>query len=339
MTDKFEYILIKDPHFKWNFKNSIRKPGWEKKMDDKIYQVISYMKEKKIKNLFFTGDVFDKSKISSWSFSQFQANMKRLRYFKDAGITVYSNLGNHDLSNGGRENIKDTIFAAAIDLGLLTYIGTGMEPIRFEAGVGEVLLFGVDYHVSIDKVIDEIKRVGDYPRGQQSVKICLTHSNITADTEKLSDLTYGQLSVYDIDTIGCGHYHICPKDGAIQELNRTTFLNPWNFSRESRDYFSKLDEHKPEFIHAEIYFVPNADPHFHYEEIFLDVGKFSETFHVDIINLLQELGKSKFGFFDEVGEDLEQDEDMSDDAVLLHNLAKTYEISEESIKIAKELIS
>ncbi len=337
MNNTFEYVLIKDPHFAFAFRNNIRKHPWEKAIDDKLDQIISYMISNKVKNLFFTGDVFDKSIKKKWSLSQFQANKKRLQRFKNAGIDLYSNAGNHDYFSG-LEDIKDTAFGEMVEAGLLTYVGTSMEPIRFPIdNIGEVLLFGIDYHVSTDKVLDEIKQVSTYPRGRQSSKICLIHSNVTSDTTQLTDFTYGQLATNDIDVFGCGHYHLMPKGGSIQEVNGTHFLNPWNLTRVTRDYDVKLDEHKPEFIHARIQFVPDMDPIYDFQEVFLNVGKFSETFNVDVINMLQQLGKERFQFFKEV--ELNPDEDMNDDDVLLNTIAESRAISESSVKIARELLS
>ncbi len=328
MNNSFEFILVKDPHFQYAFRNNIRLSGWEKDIDHKINQIISYMTDHSIKNLFFTGDVFDKSKRKDWSFSQFQANMERLRWFKDAGIKIYSNLGNHDLSNGGRESIEDTIFEMAVELGLLNYIGSGMDPIKFPVGnidkdndgsLGEVLLFGVDYHLSPDKINYELQSINDFPRGLQSSKLVLMHSNITSNNTRLTDFTYEQLSGFDIDMIGCGHYHLVPEGGAIQSLNGTTFLNPFNLSRVARDYLVKMDEHRPEFIHTKITFLPGVKPQEESKEIFLDVKKFSEAFSIETIKL-------------------ELEEDLSDDDKLLENLARINQITEKSIKLAKELL-
>ena len=340
-NNTFEYVFVKDMHLMYNFRNNIRQTGWEKAVDDKLRQIIDYMTVNKITNLFTAGDIFDKT--SDWSFKQFQANVERLRWFKKAGIKLYSNLGNHDMAQG-RESVEGTIFKAAVDLDLLTYVGSGMEPIQFsiDGEANEVLLFGVDYHVSLGKVIDEVCRVSDYPRCQQSTKTCklvLMHSNVTSEKSILSDLTYGQLADYDIDIFNLGHYHLVPSGGAIQKLKDSTFLNPWNLTRVSRDYHAKLDEHKPEFIHTKITFVKDQKPTVEAKEIFLKVGKFSETFNVDTINMLQELGKGKFAFFDDVGLDGMEKEEMSDDEVLLQSIAKAKEISEDSIKIAKELLS
>ncbi len=323
-------------HLMYNFRNNVRKPGWEKAIDDKLQQIIDYMNINNITDLFTAGDIFDKT--TDWSFKQFQANIERLRWFKDAGIKIHSNLGNHDMASG-REHVDGTVFKAAVDLDLINYIGTGMEPVVFEVGGSEVLLFGIDYHSDTSKVLLELKEVSEYPRGIQSSKICLTHANITTEKEIVTDLSYNQISNYDIDTLCCGHWHLCPKEGAVLELNKTHFLNPWNLSRVTREYHTKLDEHKPEFIHSTITFDEDGPPVYNFEEVFLEVGKFTESFQVDIINMLQEMGKKKsqFGFFDEI--ELDSEEDLNDDEILLKTIAESQKISEASVNIAKGLLS
>ncbi len=336
----FDYVLVKDPHLAFGFRNNIRKSGWEKAIDDKLQQIITYMTDNKIENLFFTGDIFDKSRRKDWSLNQYQANKKRLKQFKDAGIKIYSNAGNHDYFDGA-ETIEGTAFGEMVDLGLLNYVGTDSEPVVFPVGndgdLGEVLLFGIDYHVSNEKVMDQVREVSAYPRGPQSSKLLLMHSNVTSDTVQLTDFTYGQLAGYDINVFNLGHWHLMPHDGAIQEFKDTYFLNPWNLSRVTREYHVKLDEHRPEFIHTRITFLPETKPQYDFKEIFLNVGKFSETFNVDIINMLQEMGKDRFNFFNEV--ELDPDEDMNDDEILLTTIAESREISENSVKIAKELLA
>jgi len=335
MTDSFEYIFVKDMHLMFKFRNNIRKHGWEKDIDYKLKQIIDYMVVNNIKYLFTAGDIFEKTK--DWSFKQFQANMDRLKLFKKAGITLFSNLGNHDMTNG-RESVEDTVFQAAVELGLVTHVGSDMAPYKFLTQKDkEVLLFGIDYHQSLTRVLDELDVVSNYKRQTESasVKLLLIHSNITDKNIQLTDFSYEQLSQFDIDIINCGHYHLVPEGGAIQEVGGTHFLNPWNLTRVSRDYAVKLDEHRPEFIHARINFVP--DPVFDFQEIFLETKKFSEAFNIDLINMLQELGKSEFDFFKNI--ELEQDEDMNSDEKLLETLAEAHKITKESIQIAKELLT
>ena len=336
MSNSFNYVFIKDMHLQFGFQVGIRKRGWEKDVDNKLRQIIDYMRANNIKYLFTAGDIFDKSLRKQWSFSQFQANKKRLQWFEDAGISIYSNLGNHDYFEG-HEVLEGTVFSEMVDLNLITYIGSEMEPIQFPVGKkGKILLFGIDYHQSETKILNELKDIDDYPKEQQSSKICLMHSNITSDNTRLTDFTYKQLSVNNIDVLCCGHYHLVPAGGAIQEINGTHFLNPWNLTRVSRDYHTKLDEHRPEFIHGTVTFNDDTDPIYEFKEIFLDVKKFSEAFNIDIINMLQDLGKNRFEFFDNV--ELKLDEDASDDEKLIHTIAEAHGITENSINIAKELL-
>jgi len=332
-SDKLEYLMIKDPHFSFSFRNNIRKAGWERAIDDKLTQIIDYALLNQISSILFTGDVFEKSKRRDWSFAQFQANKKRLQRFKDAGLVVYSNLGNHDMMDGS-EDISGTVFGEMRDLGLINYIGTGMNPYVFEVGSVRIGLFGIDHHQNQETILEELSRISLYP--EIDYKIMLMHSNVTDTNTRLTDFTYNQLSTYSIDIINCGHWHLEPEGGAIQDLNGTYFLNPWNLTRVMRDYHVKLDEHKPSFIHSSIS-VDNNDIQSSFKEIELRVLPFSEAFNPDIINLLQELGKDSFKFFEKIS--LDQDDDISDDETLIDSLAKAYDISENSIKIAKELLT
>jgi len=338
MVNSFNFIMIKDPHFMFGFRNAVRKHGWERAIDHKINQIISYALENKIENIFFTGDVFEKSKKKDWSFNQFQANKERLEKFKNAGLNIYSNAGNHDYFMG-HEDIKGTVFGEMQELGLINYVGTRTPSTDFLIGPeykneNYVELYGIDHHQSIDKVLDELDRKSQFNSG--AFKILLMHSNITDEQTRLTDFTYDQLSKYNFDVICCGHWHLAPKGGAIQTINGTTFLNPWNLTRVMRDYHVKLDEHKPSFIHGNIVKVGEEFTS-GFKEIQLDVQPFSEAFNTDVINMLQEMGKEGFKFFEEI--ELDQEEDLNDDAELLRSIAEHYNISENSIKIAKELLT
>jgi predicted phosphodiesterase len=343
MIPSFEFLLIKDPHFMFGFRNNIRKHGWEKDIDDKIDQIINYATSNNITYIFFTGDVFEKNKRKDWSFNQLQQNKSRLKRFKNAGLTIFSNMGNHDYFDG-RESPENTVFGEMVEMGLIKYIGTRKKPFVFHVQHDfmqkdaspdsdfDVYLFGINHHQSTEKVLEELERISSL---KVSPKIVLMHSNITDTREIVTDFTYDQLSVFDIDIIGCGHWHLAPENGEVQKINNTYFLNPWNLTRVVRDYHVKLDEHTPEFIHGKIVKVGD-DFSFDFKIIPLKVKPFSQAFNKDIINLLQELGKSQFKFFEEISLDDEQDE--MDDASLIKTIAREKGFNEEVIKIAKELL-
>jgi DNA repair exonuclease SbcCD nuclease subunit len=338
MVESFNFILIKDPHFMFGFRNNVRKHGWERDIDNKITQIIDYATTNDITNILFTGDIFEKSKKKDWSLNQLQQNKQRLKRFKTAGLTVYSNAGNHDYFDG-RESIQGTAFGEMVELGLITYVGTDTESQSFLMGrnfksKNYVSLYGIDYHQSVDKILDNLEKISAQPDG---FKIVLMHSNITDRQTKLTDFTYNQLSSFNIDIIGCGHWHLAPEGGPVQTLNGTTFLNPWNLTRVTREYHVKLDEHKPQMIHGSIVKV-GEEFQTEFKEINLEVKPFSEAFNKDVINMLQELGKSNFSFFKEVELD-KVDEEMDDDSKILATIAEANSISKRSIDIARELIS
>ena len=79
------------------------------------------------------------------------------------------------------------------------------------------------------------------------------------------------------------------------------------------------------------------NPYFNSEEIELEVEPFSVAFQTEIIDLLQELGKDGFSFFEEI--ELDVDDELKDDNTLLVKIAKANSFSDSSIKIAKELLS
>jgi hypothetical protein len=321
----------------FGFRNNIRKHGWERAIDNKISQIIAYATENKIPRIIFTGDIFEKSKKKDWSFNQLQQNKARLMRFKLAGIDIYSNMGNHDYFDG-HEDIKGTVFGEMVELGLIKYMGTDTEPyfFEFEGLPHKIALYGIDHHQSTDKILDKLERIKHTVFLKQTSVILTMHSNITDNQTRLTDFTYDQLSNYPIDIVNCGHWHLMPEDGSIQTVKKTTFLNPWNLTRVMRDYHVKLDDHKPSFIHVNI--VPVGDSFdYNFKEVQLECLPFSEAFNSDIINMLQELGKDGFKFFEEIS--LDQEEDLNDDSSLLTSIASHYNISEDSIKIAKELLT
>jgi predicted phosphodiesterase len=330
--DNLDYIFVKDMHLSFSFRNRIRRHGWERHIDDKLNQIIRYMKDNNITYLFTAGDIFDRSKRKDWSFSQFQANKARLQKFKDAGIVLYSNLGNHDTMDG-YEYVQGTVFGEMVELGLINYIGSSMPPVVFNTSRATIGLFGIDHHQSDEKVIDELHRIQAFPN--IDIKIALMHSNITDNNTRITDFTYNQISEFDIDVINCGHWHLEPDNGPIQNINGTHFLNPWNMTRVMRDYNVKLDEHKPSFIHGTISMI-GEEPYFKFEEIPLVVEPFSVAFQTEIINLLQDLGKDGFQFFKEI--DLTQDDELNDDETILVKIAKANDISKEAVQIAKDML-
>ncbi len=335
----FRYIVIKDPHLMFGFKNRIRKSGWEKDIDSKLNQIINYCRENNINTIMFTGDVSEKSRKRDWSLNQILQNKKRLRLFKQAGIKIISNMGNHDYFDG-HESIQDTAFGDYVESGLITYLGSNKEFIYIDITDGvQVQLSGVDYHEEKSIVEQELQEIADsYKPLQTLIKVCSIHSNVTSDPERLTDFTYNQLADYGINCLNCGHYHLQGSTGAVAQLKDTLFFNPWNLTRVSRDYHVKLDEHIPEFVDVIINWdLVENKPDITYNVVPLKVRPFSEAFNIEAVNLLQELGKSKFDFFKSI--ELKEDDGEADDDSIISAIAKEHKISKEAIEIAKGLLT
>ena len=328
--NKYRSIVIKDPHFMFGFRNNIRKAGWENDIDSKIFQVIDYALVNEIKKIQFTGDVSEKSRRRDWSLNQLQQNKKRLQYFKDADLEVISNLGNHDYFDG-KEELEGTAFNEYVQSNLLIYNGTYSEPIISEFNDFDVQEFGIDYHHNKDIILDRFKKIQEYPTNKKTYKIVTIHSNITNSEEQLTDFTYQELAKFEIDVINCGHYHIQNELGACAKVGETLFINPWNFTRVSRDYNTRTDEHHPEMVHITI-----DSNGISSEVIKLQIKPFQEAFDIPSINLMQELGKERFSFFDEI--DLDGMDNNLNDSDLIKELAKKAGFSEESAELAKELL-
>ena len=76
-----QIIFIKDPHLAFGFQNRIRK-NYEQDIRAKLEFISNYAQQYGIKNIVFTGDVFDHQQERGWSFRQFLANKNILeKYF------------------------------------------------------------------------------------------------------------------------------------------------------------------------------------------------------------------------------------------------------------------
>lgn len=310
-----EYIFIKDPHFMFGFRNNIRKPGWEKDIDYKITQIIEYCKSNNINIIIFSGDVFEKSKKSDWNFNQVIANKSRLKQFKANNIEVYSIMGNHDYFDG-HENIENTFFGDCVETHLINYIDFNKP---FETN--EAIFYGIDYHED-HNIIQEKINIAESCSKNKHLNIII-HANVTKEVTPFTDFTFEELAKYNVDCFLCGHYHI---GSEIDTINNTTFFNPWNLTRVSRDYNVKSELHIPQFIHAKI-----KDKKLEYKVIDLKFKSFKDAFNSELMDVLS----TNFKFFNNIDIDEFQ---INDDDDMLTKIADKNKISKESLNIAKDLL-
>ena len=284
----FNSIVIKDPHFKFGFRVSHRY-SFEQDIEDKLQQIIDYKNEHLIDSLIIPGDIFDESYENKWTFSHYARNIQVLEPFFKEFKNVYTIPGNHDYFNGfeseikrGENNIieKTTMYGEFVRQGIFT-------DVAFPSAihVDDVVITGVKYSSDLNKVSSQLEKINKLYQGK--VVIVMLHQNVTPKPVKnITEFSYsGLASKYPNINVFClGHYHIGYE---TQKLNNTTFINPWNLTRVTRDYEVKIDKHIPSFTHLAI----DEKLNINYKDVALQVKSFDEAFKPEYKSILELLSK------------------------------------------------
>ena len=338
----FEFITMKDPHLSFGFQNRIRK-NYEKDVLQKLEFVKGYCKEKHIKNVLFTGDVFDSSTEDKWSFKKYRKNKRVLENFKNQGLTLYSNVGNHDMFHGYEES-NDTIFGEMVHDNILNNITK--SPLIIQEENAFIKIQGIDYSNENNIVHEKIRQFDEesYP-GYNVYKIAVLHSNVTPKTvEKITDFTYKSLTedFPDIDMFILGHYHVGYDTTIVKRENgkQVIFINNWNFTRVVRDYEVELDEHTPEFEHIQIQydkinkiFIP------HIENIQIPFVPYQKAFSAKDIDILKKSKKEIFDFFDNIDFEAVKDDSKKGDESLVEKIVENNGFDKESMECSLEYLN
>ena len=321
----------------FGFSNNIRKsrPGssWEKNIIDKLKFIAQQMNSKGIRILIISGDVFDKSKRSEWSFNKWLLQKKIIQdIFLDNGIEIYSVQGNHDMFDG-KDSTDDTIFGEMVDNGIINHLT--ISPLEFHTPNGIIQIHGMDY--SFTKEIQRRKFEELNSISENIITMCVSHTNISPNEEQLTDFTYKELSeLYpNINVHLCGHYHLGFDDKIV---NGITFVNPWNLTRVVREYQVRMDNHIPEMVIIDLdrYTPDNTD---YIEHLPLPCTPFHETFNEEVISVLKE--NQKFKFFEETSSDINLEnlaKDDLDDNQLLSVIINSV-LSEKSVQEKQQLLN
>jgi DNA repair exonuclease SbcCD nuclease subunit len=271
------------------------------------------MKDNGIRILIMSGDVFDRSNRSDWSFNKWLKHKSiLLNIFVREGIEIYSVQGNHDMFDG-KDEINDTVFGEMIEKGIIKHLTA--HPLEFQTAVGIIKIHGMDYSFTKDKQKRKFQLLNE--NSKDYISLCVSHTNISPNEDHLVDFTYLELSENfpNIDVHLCGHYHL-GYESTI--LNDVTFINPWNMTRVIREYQVRMDNHTPEVVLLDLdrYNSDNIDWVQHVEIPHLP---FHEAFNEEVISVLKENQKFKF-FEDSFGEVISLDglidEDLDDNQLL-----------------------
>jgi len=302
-------IFIKDPHLAFGFQNRIRK-NYGEDIAAKLDFVSNYAVQNDIKNIVFTGDVFDHQHERGWSFKQFKKNKEALEtYFIDRGLQLWSVAGNHDFFHG-KEDIAGTVFGEMVEDGIINYLT------RKLLTVGKLTVYGVDWSANKEKVIAQLEAINK----KEGLKAVVIHMNVTEKETPFTDFTHEFLATVfnNIHIWVLGHYHI---GHTPRMVNGKLFIDPWNLVRVSRDYDVKMDRFDVNFTVLELGEKLKA----------YDVGvphkSFREAFIEDFVNMLQMKKKDVFSFFENI--DIEKAiEKTESDEQLIDTLVKDAGISE-----------
>jgi len=339
-----KFAFVKDPHLMFGFSNNIRKPvtggsgnSWEKDIIKKLTFLAEKMIENQIYYLILSGDVFDRSKRSEWSFNKWLRHKKVLiDIFLSKGIEIYSVQGNHDMFDG-KPGLTDTVFGEMVEEGIIKHLTS--EPLEFRTPNGIVKLFGTDYEFTKDKQYIRFSNINDI--SEDCISFLVSHTNISPNEEQLVDFTYQELSETfpNINVHLCGHYHLGFENSIV---NGVAFINPWNLTRVVREYQVRMDIHTPEavFIDLDRYTSGNLE---WATNIKLPTRPFNETFNEEVISVLKENQKFKF-FENSDGEIISLDGLIDDDlddnqllSVIINSILKDKNANEKQALLNKAL--
>lgn len=310
-----EFVTIKDPHMNFGFANRIRY-NHQVDLSSKLDFVRNWCTYRNIKNLIATGDVTDTNEEKKWSFNQYVVNKIELLKFKEAGITIWSPAGNHDMFNGMAQT-SNTVFGEFVREDVIKHL-TGTPLYKafniIEDGITKtknIVIFGIDYNKHKEVIEANLKAINDYNVNGECLKMVVFHSHVTPAEIAVTEFTNKNLieTYKDIDIFICGHYHggfptvTDFKDGGLKK-NYSMVINNWSFQRVVRDYYNEMDIHIPEFEYVKIgWSIVSNDFIVGRETIKIPCKSYSETFKPKAVELLKLTKKEQFEFFEKINFD------------------------------------
>jgi len=304
-------IFIKDPHLLYGFNQpNNRKETFFDEINNKWNYITNYYINNNIDYIIITGDLLDKMKSLQWTFKSFLKIRKFLENIKEKiGKPIYSIRGNHDELDGINSN-KNSVFGNLIDLGLIKYFGEENNDncINIFLNDKTIGIYGFDWELVLHTAVVDIEN------GKEHFD-CVGYDYLIKTNPK-------------IDMWVLGHYH---KGYPSLMYNNKYFINSWNLTRLSRDYYVLNDEHTPEFVHVSFNIindkiVPSI------KNIKVPFLPFKEAFKEDTKEI-SDIMVDEFKFFTKLEEKVESN---FDEFLKLQELKENKQISDKVFKIIKE---
>lgn len=241
----YRFITIKDPHLMYGFeKPNVRKgtnDDFIKNLDAKWDFVRKYCKENKIKDVYFTGDIFEEQKGEKWKLPILNEMEKKFFIpMREAKLNLYTVFGNHDYFNGNYKDKDSTALGYFERLGYVKTFDIG-DIIEKE----NVRIYGIGYIRDTNELLSKLAILNS-ELDSQKINVCFLHENFAPSEDKLKGVYgYSRLAPFNnVDIFVLGHYH----NGFEPTLQgKTHIVNDWNYFRMSREYSVRSDEHIPSF--------------------------------------------------------------------------------------------
>ena len=182
---------------------------------NKLKAVLVLAKGHGIKHVITTGDMFHRYDVT---LSYLNEVIKVLKDFKEAGIQVWSIVGNHDIPHNNMAYFKTTPLSLLFNSGLVKWLDNG-NPILLKKSIINGLSFTQkpDRFNEFDKLFPDLKRI-------------LVMHYSTDNTVPGENIQAKELQMFDMVVAGHDHMYYEP-----QTFDGVLFYRPGSFTRRTKD--------------------------------------------------------------------------------------------------------
>jgi len=234
-----EFLAFKDAHYTRR-KPASRKDDYGLSIREKMIQIGTVTRARKISAVFFAGDLFHHKRPSQVSHEEVQ---DLLSIFSDYACPVLLIPGNHDLSSAGYSSLKKQPLGD-LTSSKLVHLLTPKDPYDVEESGIKVRIYGVPW--------DERNQVRsfDFKREDENIQIVLGHVSIIPKGGYVSGIqafSYADFAACNFDVFITGHIHT---DHGITMLQGKHYVNIGSLSRNTIHYDNR--DRIPQIAHIAI---------------------------------------------------------------------------------------
>lgn len=291
--------IVKDMHLQFGFKHPVgRTDDFETHIRQKIQHLIDISLKHKSEAIITTGDLLSVKSPSHYTLKQVRENFSILDTI-NKHLPIYSIAGNHDLPYSSTQYKKESFYQLLVDSNRIIDLTT--QPLQ----TTQHTIYGIDYNDDTDNILQQLKEIDNQAKEHNKKAITVIHEHIVPT--QADKLPFGKYHTYQEIThnltnhqaIIAGHLHKGYPTQTITNNKQTkiTIINPYNFTRLARDYYTVSNLHKPECViynldtntatHIEI-------PHQEYKDCFIEKELKAQTqLEMDISNFIKQVSMTK----------------------------------------------